>query len=168
MTAATAKPTESDHSLFERPLLDKLKKLLAQERPQETDTTRALQLASAVLLVEISYADFETDPRELKAAAARLAQRYDLPATEADALLSDALAEHKQSVSLHDYLKVINNNMEREQKAELVEDLWAIAYADDKLDCHEEHGVRKIAGLLHVSHAHFIRAKHRVQKVSRG
>ncbi len=145
-------------------LLDKLKGLLSKQQAQEDDLARALQLANAVLLVEISYADFETDPRELKTAAARLARRYGLTAAAADALLGDALAEHKQSVSLHDYLSVINRSMDQDQKTELIEDLWAIAYADDKLDCHEEHQVRKISDLLHVPHVRFIRSKHRARE----
>ncbi len=142
------------------PLFDKLKSLLNAEQAQKNDATNVLQLANAVLLVEISHADFETDPRELKAAAKRLAQRYELTDADADTLLNTALAEHEQSVSLHDYLTVINDNMDQDEKAGLIEDLWSIAYSDDKLDCHEEHQVRKIADLLHVPHVRFIQARH--------
>ena len=144
-------------------LLDKFKAFLNKGDPRGNDARRTLQLANAVLLVEISHADFKTDPRELDAAAERLARRYDLDRAEAGGLLSEALAEHGQSVSLHDYLGVINRGMDREEKTRLVEDLWAIAYADDELDCHEEHQVRRIAELLHVPHARFIRAKHRAR-----
>ena len=37
--------------------------------------------------------------------------------------------------------------------------LWLVAFADGKKDAHEEHMVRKIAGLLHVAHPDFIDAK---------
>ena len=145
-------------------LLDKFKNLLAAERTTEDRAVRFLQLANAVLLVEISHADFETDPRELEAATARLAQRHRLSEAEADALVHDALVERKSSVSLHDYLRVINDGMDLNEKTKLIEDLWVVAYADGKLDCHEEHQVRKIAELLHVPHVRFIRAKHRVRE----
>ena len=149
-------------------LLNKIQALLNNKQTQECDTTRILQLAQAVLLIEISHADFETDPKELKAAATRLARRHKLSPAEADTLINDALTEHQQSVSLHDYLTAINNAFDQNKKAELIEDLWAIAYADGKLDCHEEHQVRKIADLLHVPHVQFIKAKHRVQKSQGG
>ena len=87
-------------------LLNKIKTLLSgKEKPREGDAARALQIANAVLLVEISHADFETDPNELKTASARLARRYSLDPGQADALLEEALAEHRQSVSLHDHLR---------------------------------------------------------------
>ena len=145
-------------------LFEKFRKLLAGEHPQEDTAERILQLANAVLLVEISHADFETDPRELRAAASRLAGRYTLSEVEADTLLRDALAEHKQSVSLHEYLSAINRGMGQDEKTRLLEDLWVIAYADGRLDCHEEYQVRKIADLLHVPHVRFIQTKHRVRQ----
>jgi uncharacterized tellurite resistance protein B-like protein len=37
--------------------------------------------------------------------------------------------------------------------------LWELAYADGELDAHEEHRIRRLAGLLHVSHSEFIRTK---------
>lgn len=144
-------------------LFDKFKSLLGDGQASEEREARALQLANAALLVEVSYADFEADPRELDAAAARLAHRHRLSEADARTLVDDALAERKDSVSLHDYLSAINDGMDQDQKAGLIEDLWAVAYADDRLDCHEEHRVRKIAELLYVPHVRFIRAKHRAQ-----
>lgn len=144
-------------------LLDKLKSFFVADRSSESHAADFLPLANAVLLVEVSHADFDADPRELEAAAARLAQRHRLTEAEADALIHDALAERKTSTSLHDYLRTINDGMDQNDKAKLIEDLWAVAYADGKLDSHEEHQVRKIAELLHVPHVRFIRAKHRAR-----
>ena len=42
---------------------------------------------------------------------------------------------------------------------QVVERLWRIAYADEHVDRLEEHLVRKIANLLHVSHRDYIAAK---------
>jgi uncharacterized tellurite resistance protein B-like protein len=41
----------------------------------------------------------------------------------------------------------------------VVELLWLVAFADADKHAHEEHLVRKIAGLLHVPHPDFIDAK---------
>jgi uncharacterized tellurite resistance protein B-like protein len=46
---------------------------------------------------------------------------------------------------------------------EIIERLWQIAFADNHLDKHEEHLVRKVADLLHVPHRDFIAAKKRAR-----
>ena len=49
------------------------------------------------------------------------------------------------------------------EKKEVVELLWRIAFADSRIEPHEEYQVRKIANLLHVPHADFIDAKRRAR-----
>ena len=45
----------------------------------------------------------------------------------------------------------------------MVEYLWAVAFADENVDKHEEYLVRKIANLIGVSHKEFIKAKLRAR-----
>ena len=54
------------------------------------------------------------------------------------------------------------------QKKRIVELLWLVAFADGRKDAHEEHLVRRIAGLLHVPHPDFIDAKRRARERSAG
>jgi len=46
-----------------------------------------------------------------------------------------------------------------EQKLKVIEHLWDVALADNKIDKYEEHMVRKIADLIFVEHKDFINAK---------
>jgi uncharacterized tellurite resistance protein B-like protein len=46
-----------------------------------------------------------------------------------------------------------------EERVQLVENLWEVAFADQHLDRYEDHLIRKIADLLHVRHSDFIRTK---------
>jgi uncharacterized tellurite resistance protein B-like protein len=48
----------------------------------------------------------------------------------------------------------------------LIENLWRIAFADGELHHYEEHVIRRIADLIHVSHMDFIAAKLRVEASS--
>jgi uncharacterized tellurite resistance protein B-like protein len=59
----------------------------------------------------------------------------------------------------------MNKGFSYEQKIKVIEHLWEVAYADNILDKHEEYMVRKIAGLIYVSHKDFIEAKLRVKKM---
>jgi uncharacterized tellurite resistance protein B-like protein len=54
---------------------------------------------------------------------------------------------------------LINRQCSLEQKIQFIESLWRIAFIDGVLDPQEEYLVRKIANLLHVSHADFIQTK---------
>ncbi|MBI3171641.1 MAG: TerB family tellurite resistance protein, partial [Hydrocarboniphaga effusa] len=42
--------------------------------------------------------------------------------------------------------------------------LWRVAYADGKLEANEEHLLRRLSDLLHLSHGDFIRARHAAEK----
>ena len=75
-------------------------------------------------------------------------------------LLETADTAVEEAVSLYDFTSVINEHLNREKKYELLLLLWRIAYADGRLDRYEEYYIRKIADLLHLSLADFIRAKH--------
>ncbi len=44
--------------------------------------------------------------------------------------------------------------------------MWQVAYADARLDAHENHLVSKIAGLLHVTHGEYIGAKLRAKEAA--
>ncbi len=63
------------------------------------------------------------------------------------------------SVELFQFTRLIDDAFTPEQKVQVVERLWRIAYADEQVDRLEEHLVRKIANLLHVSHRDYIAAK---------
>ena len=45
------------------------------------------------------------------------------------------------------------------KKKEILNSVWAIAFADGQMDKHEEHLIRRIADLLYLNHKDFINAK---------
>jgi uncharacterized tellurite resistance protein B-like protein len=45
----------------------------------------------------------------------------------------------------------------------VVEYLWQVAFADGRLDAHEQHFMRKIADLLYIPHADYVAAKQRAR-----
>lgn len=121
-----------------------------------------LHLATAALLFEMSRADANDHPEERRTIEAALQTRFGLTADETRELALLADEEASEAVSLYQFTGLINENFSREQKVQVVEMLWQVAYADDHLDPYEEALVRKIADLIYVSHSDFIRAKHRV------
>lgn len=129
------------------------------DAPHPTKTEDRLR-AAAVLLLELARADAEHHPAELAALRAGLAEEFDVPEATLDALLADADHEARTSVSLFDFVQTLNRGMSQDEKRALLGLLWRVACADGRIEANEEHLLRRLSDLLHLSHADFIRAKH--------
>jgi uncharacterized tellurite resistance protein B-like protein len=119
----------------------------------------ALRLAAAALLFEVARADARIKNEECMALRAAVRDVFGLSANEADELLALAEAESRSAASLYEFTRLVDTGFSPEQKVRLVELLWSIGFADGQKDAHEEHLVRRIADLLHVSHSDFIAGK---------
>lgn len=145
--------------LFQK-LLDNL-----QDVPEEEPlTAEQLHLASAALLVEVAVADGTVDRQELDALTTILKQRYQLDDESLQELIGMARNQQRQATSLYQFTSLVNQHCNADEKYQLVVALWEIAFIDGNLDKYEEHIIRRIADLIHVSHSNFIRAKLTAQK----
>jgi len=127
---------------------------------------RPLQLATAALLVEISRADQQVKDEEQRAITSAVRRFFTLSPDEASDLLRLAEEEATAAVSMYQFTSLIDRGFSPEQKVRIVELLWHVAYSDAEKDSHEEHLIRRIADLLHVSHKDFIEAKIRAREAS--
>ena len=130
----------------------------------EVDVEHRLKLATAALMIEIMKQDGETKNEEVESVKKALQTKFELTKTEIDDLFTLASEEAKQSVDLYQFTSLIREHFSQEKKIKTIEYLWTIAYADNHLDAHEEHLIRRISDLLYVTHQDFIKAKHKVQK----
>ena len=82
------------------------------------------------------------------------------------AVATPALAaeEARLATDYFQFTSLINKSFSAEQKVQVIEYLWQVAYADGHLDAHEQHFMRKIADLLYVSHADYVGAKQRARQ----
>lgn len=138
-------------------MIDKLLSLFKEPLPEKPQHT--INLACAVLLVEIMKADYELQTEELLNLKQQLQRLFSLGEEESQALLEQAEQASAQTVDLFQYTDVINQHWKAEQKFKLIQGLWQLAFSDSLLDKYEEYMIRKISDLLYVSHSEFIRAK---------
>jgi uncharacterized tellurite resistance protein B-like protein len=117
-------------------------------------------LASACLLIEVMKSDHELDDREAAKFIEILQKQLDISDEDLADLVTLAEAEAKQATSLYEFTSLINAGYDYENKLALIENMWRVAYADERLDKYEEHLIRKISDLIYVSHKDFIRTKH--------
>lgn len=143
--------------------LERIKTAFEPEEESSSHSEEDLRLAAAVLMVELSRADYEVDDVEQRAVRHAVMRHFDLSEAEADELIEAAEAEADAAVSFYRYTGLINEHWGPREKARLIEALWRIAFSDEEMHHFEEHLVRKLAGLLHVPHREFLKARHRVQ-----
>ncbi|HVS65732.1 MAG TPA: TerB family tellurite resistance protein [Thermoanaerobaculia bacterium] len=135
----------------------------AESASAEDDPHRQVRVAVAALLQRMAAADFSQHPAEQDELREGVRRFLDLEAEEAAELIEDGRREAAEAVSLYDFTEVLHRELELEQKVEVVELLWQVAYSDGAIHPQEEHLVRKVAALLHVPHGQFIGAKHRAR-----
>lgn len=135
----------------------------ARVQGDEASAQHALRLATAALLIEVTRADYHVDSHEQGAVMTAVRELFALGEQETAELIALAQEEAKQSVSLFQFTELVDKHFSAEQKAQIIEMMWRVAYADRRKDHHEEHLVRKVADLLHVSHSAFVRARHIVE-----
>lgn len=120
--------------------------------PEETSAEQ-LKIASAALLLEMVTMDDKIEAIEQEAVLSLVQQRFSLTPEQASTLSEMAEQQRKESVDYYQFTSLINKSYNLDQKIELIESLWEIAFVDGDLDMHEEYLVRKIADLLYVPHA---------------
>jgi len=125
-----------------------------------------LELCTAILMMEIALADSGIDPQEQTVIVDSVSEHFLLDTQQANALLLLAKQYQQDANSLHDFTRVLNQELTREEKNKVIELLWKIAAADSVIHKYEEYFIRKTSDLLYVSHKDFIRAKHRAIEVT--
>ena len=144
-------------------MFDKLAQLFsATKTPTETDEQQLSQLAATALLIELCRADNSVDAVEIAEVISIAQSTFKLSEQAAEKLLEDAQQKNNEATSLFEFTEIINNYFDKAAKYQLIKNIWQVAYADKKIDQHEDHLIRKVADLIYVGHGDFIRAKHEV------
>jgi uncharacterized tellurite resistance protein B-like protein len=117
------------------------------------------QLAVAALLIEVAMADHIFDEREMLTLQQHLKQKFAIADTQLAELIVLAKEESADATSLHQFTTLVHQHCSSQEKFELLVSMWELAFADNDLNKYEEYVIRKVADLIYVSHAEFMRAK---------
>ena len=144
-------------------MIKRIKDLLSnfsnQEEEIEDEKISSLDKACSALLIEVAYADKIFDESEINSLRESLKETYDIDEQIIDELISEAKKTVDESTSLYEYTRVVNDEFNYSDKLELLSRIWKLAFADGNLDKYEDHLIRKISDLIHISHSDFIKIK---------
>ena len=125
-----------------------------------------LQLATAVMLVEVMRADASFHDGERDAVRAALRDKFALTDDEAVRLSELAEATARNATDLFSFTSRINERFDMAQKLRMIEHMWRVAYADGRLTEHERHVLWRVADLLHVPQGAYVNARLRAEQAA--
>ena len=143
-------------------MLKKIKSLFFKTSGEETAEVQVAQTIDktcASLIIEVALADKVFDESEINLLKNMLLETYSLKLDDANELIANAEKTVNESTSLYGYTREVNDNFDYQSKLDLLDQLWRMAFADGNIDKYEEHVVRKISDLIHISHNDFIQSK---------
>lgn len=145
-------------------MLEQLKRIFSAAPAVEgmLENQEPHELATAALLVELARSDFSESRVEIEAIRQLLRKRFGLEADAVDTLIADAMNRADRAVSLHEFTHRLNLELPEADKLAIIEMLWRVSHADGSIDKHEDHLIRRIAGLLHISDRDRVRMKLKV------
>lgn len=120
-------------------------------------------VAAAALLVEAANADGAMDDMEEAAIRKVLARRFDFGDDELDALILEGKRRTEKANQIVGFTRAIKEAYDYDQRVEILELLWEVAYADGTVDPYEANLLRRIGGLVYVSDKDRGAAKKRVK-----
>lgn len=124
----------------------------------------SLQLATAVLMLEVVRADGRLDETEQQAVLDALRARFSLSDHEVQELFALAHDQSEQTHDLYSFTARLNELLDERERVHVFELLWSVAYADGHVDAHETHLLRRLADLLHLRHADAVGARLRAEQ----
>ncbi len=133
---------------------------------QSSISEHDLKTAVAALLIEVMRADDELQDDEQQTLNETLKKYFSLTDEAVEELIDGASQSLDDAIDYFQFSKQINAQCSAEQRIDIIELLWRLAYADGNLDKHEEMVIRRVASLLYVTHEDFIAAKLAATKLS--
>jgi uncharacterized tellurite resistance protein B-like protein len=133
-------------------MFDHIRALLSGEpSPNLSKSGSKLQIAVAALLVQAATMDDTFDAAERATIERLLAARFDLQGDSVRVLLAAAEDAAERSSQLYSFIHVVVEQLNAEERVQIIEMMWEVAYADGVLDPDEDALLRRVAGLLYVS-----------------
>jgi len=138
---------------------------MATEEKVENDSQSSdkVAIATCALLLEMANTDEEFSEIEETEIKTIMQSEFNLSEDKVDEIIKLSDEERKESLDLWQFTNLINENFSKEEKIRVVEYIWQVIYADEKVDQYEEYLIRKLSYLLNVDHKDMIDAKLRVK-----
>ena len=122
------------------------------------------KIALGVLLWVTAEADEKFLPEEEEKIKEVLIAHSKISNGDIPTVLASIKEAAKERIDLYRFTREISENLPRDIKISIIENLFRVACVDKDLDDNELETIRKISSLFRIEHADFIDAKIRIKK----
>lgn len=145
-------------------IFKELKKLIF---PEEENTQKKenhdINIAFGVLLFAVAESDGDFSKDEMKIIREILEKRID-SSKNIEIILKSIEKADENRIDIHEFTRDIDNMFTKEQKINLIEELFRVACTDRELKNSEIETIRTISSLFHLHRSVFIDIKVRIMK----
>ena len=141
--------------------------IFKKNKKEEADINKhnfEIDLIACVLAYEVARADGNISNDELSSLLKEIEKITVAVDKDPDEIFNLIKNYSENSVSFHEFISDINKDFAREDKLELINYLWDVAYADNVLDVNEERLIRRIADLINLKDLDVLRLKSKAKK----
>ena len=124
------------------------------------------RVAAAALLVHLVSIDGVIERSEQEKMKIVLKKRFSLSDKETSELIDVANIRDKEAVDLYGFTSVLKRELDEDGRAEIIEMMWELVFADGQIHEFEDNLVWRVAELLGVSRRDRIRLKQNVEAQS--
>lgn len=150
---------------FPMVILDRLRALYTANAQYHSLPTEEIEVrvATTVVLLTVAEVDMELHPKEVETMMTMLAKTYHLNEEEMGTLMALAAESRGHVPDLWPFTNTIRRVLTEEQKLHLLEMVWRVAFADGKLDPHEDNLAHRLQHMIAVNHSLLMEAKKRAR-----
>ena len=131
-------------------MFEKLKSAFKSKVETEEPSFDTLQISISALLIQTAAYDGVFDDIEKEKIKSLLKKYFDLTDQKLEELFSLSLIINDDSNDIQQFTRKLNENLDYNEKLEIIEMMWKIIIVDGRIDDYENSLIRKISGLLYV------------------
>tara|TARA_B110000438_G_C15784922_1_gene637981 strand:- start:1473 stop:1877 length:405 start_codon:yes stop_codon:yes gene_type:complete len=122
-----------------------------------------VEAAATCLLLNIANSDEKLELSEISSIKEIILDFFNLKIENLELFFEDCKVDVQESTDLYKYSKILNDNLNYEDKVNFICCTFEVAYTDNELHFLEEHFIKKIATTLNVNHRDLITSKKEIQ-----
>ena len=131
-------------------MFKKLKSVFEAKIETVSTNFNTLQIAISCLMIQTAVHDGQFDEVEKNKILELLKDYFKLDNNEIDNLFITSMKANDDSNDIHQFTRLLNENLSEEEKLKIIEMMWQIIIADNHIDDYENNLIRKISGLLYL------------------
>ena len=141
------------------------KKVISKDIDKSVTNGEDVQ-AIIILLLEACQIDGKADNLEINYIKNLLIKKFNFTHEQAIENINNALKNDAERIEIFSQVKVILNEMDHEERIEVIEMMWGVIVSDGIIDDFEANLMRRMNGLLYVSGIESAEAKERALRIS--